>query len=82
MGSPAEVSQTTLATIIANQVPFKAGGLRDCLHVWKTITSDPFILDTVNLLTLLFHRSYSTNSVKPKPGAYTACGQNDRNYFI
>ena len=33
-------------------------------------------------LTLLFHRSYSTNSVKPKPGAYTACGQNDRNYFI
>ena len=37
----------------------------------------------INLtLTLLFHRSYSTNSVKPKPGAYTACGQNDRNYFI
>ena len=33
-------------------------------------------------LTLLFHRSYSTNSVKPKPGAYKACGQNDRNYFI
>ena len=33
-------------------------------------------------LTLLFHRSYSTNSVKPKPGAYTACGQNERNYFI
>ena len=31
-------------------------------------------------LTLLFHRSYSTNSVKPKPGAYTACGQNDRKY--
>ena len=30
-------------------------------------------------LTVLFHRSYSTNSVKPKPGAYTACGQNDRN---
>ena len=30
----------------------------------------------------LFHRSYSTNSVKPKPGAYTACGQNDRNNFI
>ena len=26
---------------------FKAGGLRDCLHVWKTITSDPFILDAV-----------------------------------
>ena len=37
----------------------------------------------INLtLTLLFHRSYSTNSVKPKPGAYTACGQNDRKYFI
>ena len=33
IGSPAEVSQTTLATIIANQIPFKAGGLRDCLHV-------------------------------------------------
>ena len=33
-------------------------------------------------LTLLFHRSYSTNTVKPKPGAYTACGQNDRDYFI
>ena len=32
-------------------------------------------------LTLLFHRSYSTNSVKPKPGAYTACGQNNRNYI-
>ncbi|CAH3155755.1 unnamed protein product [Porites lobata] len=49
VGSPAEVSQTTLATIIANQVPFKAGGLRDCLHVWKTITSDPFILDTIRI---------------------------------
>ena len=37
----------------------------------------------INLtLTLLFHRSYSTNSVKPKPRAYTACGQNDRKYFI
>ena len=37
----------------------------------------------INLtLTLLFHRSYSTNSVKPKPGAYTACGQNERKYFI
>ena len=47
VGSPAEVSQTILATIIANQIPFKAGGLRDCLHVWKTITSDPFILDAV-----------------------------------
>ena len=23
-----------------------------------------------------------TNAVKPKPGAYTACGQNDRDYFI
>ena len=47
VGSPAEVSQTTLATIIANQIPFKAGRLRDCLYVWKTITSDPFILDAV-----------------------------------
>ena len=68
VGSPAEVSQTTLATIIANKVPFKAGGLRDCLYVWKTITSDPFILDAVNLLTLLFHRSYSTNSVSQSRG--------------
>ena len=35
-----------------------------------------------NFLTLLFNHSCSTNSVKPKPGAYTACGQNERNYFI
>ena len=25
------------------------------------------------------HRLYSTNSVKPKPGTYAACGQRDRN---
>ena len=47
VGSPAEASQTTLAAIIANEIPFKAGGLRDGIHVWKTITSDPFILDAV-----------------------------------
>ena len=34
-----------------------------------------------NFNSLFLHRSYSTNSVKPKPGAYTTCGQNDRNYF-
>ena len=39
----------------------------------------PFFFE---ILYLLFHPSYSTNSVKPKPGAYTACGLNDRNYFI
>ena len=32
-------------------------------------------------LSLLFHLSFSTNSVKPKPGAYTTCGQDDRNYL-
>ena len=57
VGSPAEVSQTNFATtIIANQIPFKAGGLRDCLHVWKTITSDPFILDAVTHCHIEFDR--------------------------
>ena len=45
--STEEVSQGSVATIIANQIPFKAGGLQDSLHMWEKITSDPFILDAV-----------------------------------
>ena len=36
-----------MATIIANQTPFKAEGLQDSLHMWEKNTSDPFILDAV-----------------------------------
>lgn len=53
VGLPGEVSHTTLAFIIANQIPIKAGLLRDCLHVWKTITSDLFIW--VQLLTVILN---------------------------
>ena len=38
VGSSTEVSQT----------PFMAGGLQYCLHEWKKITLDPFILDAVS----------------------------------
>ena len=47
VGSPIEVSQNTIASIISSQTPFKAVGVHDSLHVWKSITSDPFILDAV-----------------------------------
>ena len=47
VGSSTEVSQRSVVSIIANQTPFKAGGLQHFLHEWKKITSDPFILDAV-----------------------------------
>ena len=47
VGSSTKVSQSTIVSIIANQTPFKAGGLQYFLHEWKKITSDPFILDAV-----------------------------------
>ena len=42
------MGQVSVVSIIANQTPFKAGGLQYCLHEWKKITSDPFILDAVS----------------------------------
>ena len=45
--STEEVGQGSVATIIANQIPFKAGGLQDSLHMWEKLPSDPFILDAV-----------------------------------
>ena len=47
VGSSTEVGQSSVVSIIANQTPFKAGGLQHFLHKWKKITSDPFILDAV-----------------------------------
>ena len=46
VGSSKEVGQSSVVSIIANQTPFKAGGLQH-FHEWKKITSDPFILDAV-----------------------------------
>jgi len=48
VGSSTEVGQVSVVSIIANQAPFKAGGLQCCLHEWKKITSDSFILDGVS----------------------------------
>ena len=42
------MGHVSVVSIIANQTPFKAGGLQYCLHEWKKITSDPFILDAVS----------------------------------
>ena len=36
-----------IAFIIHNQPPFSAGSLKQCVHAWTEITSDPFILDAV-----------------------------------
>ena len=47
VGSFEVVSQSSIASIIANQTPFRAGGLQESLYMWEKITSDPFILDTV-----------------------------------
>ena len=47
VGSSTEVSQSSVESIIANQTPFKAGGLQHFVHEWKKITSDPFVLDAV-----------------------------------
>ena len=38
VGFSEEVSQSSVATIIANQTPFKAGGLQDSLHMWDAVT--------------------------------------------
>ena len=46
--SSTEVSQSSVVSIIANQTPFKAGGVQRFPHEWKKITSDPFILGAVN----------------------------------
>ena len=40
--------------IIASQRPFKAGQLRDFLHEWEQITSDPFILQWISNCELEF----------------------------
>ena len=34
VGSSEGVSQSSIASIIANQTPFKAGGLQESLHMW------------------------------------------------
>ena len=47
VGSSTDVGQVSIVSIIANQTPFMAGGLQYCLHEWKKITLDPFILDAV-----------------------------------
>ena len=47
VGSSTEVSESSIESIIANQTPFKAGGLQHFLYEWKKITSDPFVLDAV-----------------------------------
>ena len=47
VGSSSKVGQSTVVSIIANQSPFKTGGLQYFLHKWKKIKSDPFILDAV-----------------------------------
>ncbi len=36
-----------ISSVIDTQTPFRAGGLKDCVHAWTEITSDPFVLDTV-----------------------------------
>ena len=48
VGSSTEVGHVSVVSIIANQTPFVAGGLQYCLHEWKKITLDPFILDAVS----------------------------------
>ncbi|CAB3991522.1 Hypothetical predicted protein [Paramuricea clavata] len=63
--SPTEVNNDAIATLIANQPPFKAGGLKDCVHAWTEITSDPFILDAVTHCHLEFDslpESYVSNT--------------------
>ena len=53
VGSSTEVSQSSVyISIIANQTPFRAGGL----HKWKKITSDHFILDAVTHCHVEFDR--------------------------
>jgi hypothetical protein len=52
--SPTEVRNDAIATLIANQPPFKAGSLKYCVHAWTEITSDPFILDAVTHCHLEF----------------------------
>ena len=57
VGSSTEVSQSSVyISIIANQTPFRAGGLQHFLHKWKKITSDHFILDAVTHCHVEFDR--------------------------
>ncbi|CAB4009624.1 Poly P3 [Paramuricea clavata] len=65
--SPTEVSNDAIATLIANQPPFKAGGLKDCVHAWTEITSDPFILDAVTHCHLEFDSLPESNVSNTRP---------------
>ena len=67
VGSSTEVGQVSVVRIIANQTPFKAGGLQYCLHEWKKITSDPFILDTVSHCHIEFDWVLETFSGATRP---------------
>ena len=46
----AEVSKlcNLCVDLISKQPPFQAGGIREFVHEWTTITNDPFILDAVS----------------------------------
>ena len=52
--SSTKVSQSSAISIIANQTPFRAGGLQHFLREWKKITSHPLILDAVTQCHLEF----------------------------
>ncbi|CAB4039512.1 Hypothetical predicted protein, partial [Paramuricea clavata] len=65
--SPTQVSNDAIATLIANQPPFKAGGLKDCVHAWTAITSDPFILDAVTHCHLEFDSLPESNVSNTRP---------------
>ena len=54
VGSSTEVSESSIESIIANQTPFKAGGLQHFLYEWKKITSDSFVLDAVAHCYIVF----------------------------
>ena len=57
---------------------FKQYSLKNVMYLWTLL--HPCV--TFNLTLTLFHRSNRyKRSVKPKPGA-TACGQNDRIFYV
>ncbi|CAB4027812.1 Hypothetical predicted protein [Paramuricea clavata] len=47
--------------------PFKAGGLKDCVHAWTEITSDLFILDAVTHCHLEFDSLPESNVSNTRP---------------
>ena len=59
------MGQVSVVSILANQTPFKAGGLQYCLHEWKKITSDPFILDTVTHCHIEFDWEAFSGATRP-----------------